>query len=110
MDSDYPDEDDFLIPPGQLEKAELDEEVVMQPEDEEVNMPASQIESVKNRHELKLMQIDGVMGVGIGQNDIGDDAITVYLRSATDKAKIPTELDGYPVTTEITGEIDAQQN
>jgi hypothetical protein len=53
------------------------------------------------------MAIDGVEGVGVGRNGIGDDAIIVYLRSDDVKARIPRSIDGYPVETKVTGIIDA---
>ena len=57
--------------------------------------------------ERKLLAIDGVLGVGFGQDETGEDAVTVYLRDQSVSKNIPEELDGYPVVLEITGEIDA---
>jgi hypothetical protein len=53
------------------------------------------------------MAIDGVEGVGVGRNSIGDDAIIVYLRTDDVKASLPRSIDGYPVETKVTGIIDA---
>jgi len=68
---------------------------------------SSPVQHVKQRHEQELMAIDGVEGVGVGRNSIGDDAILVYLRSDDIKARIPRTIDGYPVETKVTGIIDA---
>jgi len=53
------------------------------------------------------MSIDGVEGVGIGKNPIGDDAILVYLRDDGARKRVPASIEGYPVETIITGVIDA---
>jgi len=66
------------------------------------------IQHAKDSHEHQLMAIDGVEGVGIGRNSIGDDAIIVYLRSEDVKKRIPREIAGHPVETKVTGIIDAQ--
>lgn len=76
--------------------------------DEETEvMPQSEIERVRIKHEAALLAIDGVVGIGIGSNEIGDDAIVVYLRDKQTQSSIPDELEGFPVQTEITGEFDA---
>jgi hypothetical protein len=77
--------------------------------DEETNTAsgASGLEYVKRNHEGQLMSIEGVEGVGIGQNEIGDAAIIVYLRSEDVKKRLPRTIEGHPVVTHITGPIDA---
>jgi len=67
----------------------------------------SQVETVLARHERMLMAIDGVMGIGVGRTPIGNDAIVLYLRDASVKQQVPTQIEGYPVETTVTGEIDA---
>ena len=74
----------------------------------EASTSSSPIEHVKQSHEDRLMAIEGVEGVGIGRNSIGDDAIIVYLRSEDVKARIPSDIDGHPVETKVTGIIEAQ--
>lgn len=69
---------------------------------------SSAIEQVKESHEQQLMAIEGVEGVGIGQNSIGDEAIIVYLRTADVHSRIPRTIDGYPVETKVTGIIEAE--
>ncbi|MEE9131482.1 MAG: hypothetical protein V3T84_15805 [Phycisphaerales bacterium] len=92
-----------------LELEEL-EEVDVSGQDEEADiMPQSEIERVRMKHETALLAIDGVVGIGIGSNEIGDDAIVVYLRDEQTQRSIPDELEGFPVQTQITGEFDAYQ-
>lgn len=67
----------------------------------------SAIERIKQVHERELLTIDGVEGVGIGQNEIGDKVILVYLRDAETVNKIPQNIEGFEVRTQITGVIDA---
>lgn len=70
-------------------------------------MPASEIERVKQKHEQRLLAIEGVVGIGITTNEIGDDAIAIYLRAADAAGRIPNTLDGFPVITEVSGEFEA---
>lgn len=69
--------------------------------------PQSEIERVKQQHEAKLLATDGVVGVGISRNQIGDDVIVVYLRDRSAQKHIPTQLENFAVVTEVTGQIDA---
>ena len=55
------------------------------------------------------MAIDGVEGVSLGQTAIGGEALVVYLRDASVKRRVPSQVDGYPVETSITGQIDIQR-
>jgi hypothetical protein len=59
------------------------------------------------RHADELMAIDGVEGTGVGRNGVGDDAIVVYLRDASVRSRVPSEIEGYPVEPSVTGVIDA---
>ena len=61
----------------------------------------------KTRNEGRLLAIKGVKGVGIGRNAIGDDAIVVFLVDDSVGRQLPAEVDGFPVETVVTGEIDA---
>ena len=65
------------------------------------------IAAVRDRHESELMAIDGVVGVALGRNEIGDDAILVYLRDPSVRERLPRTLEDVPVQTEVTGPIDA---
>ncbi len=69
--------------------------------------PQSQIERVKQKHEQRLLSIDGVVGVGIQRNEIGQEVIVVYLRDAGVQKSIPSNLEGFVVKTEVTGFFDA---
>jgi hypothetical protein len=54
----------------------------------------------------RLLQLEGVTGVGSGRGPTGDDAIIVYVRRASDRVRIPKSVSGIPVITEVTGEIE----
>ncbi len=60
-----------------------------------------------DKFEQRLLAINGVVGVGFGRDDTGEDAIIVYLRDLSVVENLPEELDGYPIVPEVTGEIDA---
>lgn len=66
------------------------------------------IEEVLARHEEELMRIPGVNGVGIGERQ-GQPVILVMLdRPASElPARIPSEIEGVPVETEVIGEVTA---
>jgi len=68
-----------------------------------------EILEVKNRHEDELMAINGVVGVGIGECN-GLPCIVVYLEDDSEelKSRIPEWVEGFPITTEVTGPIEAQ--
>jgi hypothetical protein len=83
------------------------EEAAMPYAPEESSEPRTAIQQAKHSHERELLAIDGVEGVGIGRNSIGDDAIILYLRSEDVKTRIPHNIGGYPVETKVTGIIDA---
>jgi hypothetical protein len=86
-----------------------------EPESAEVEynpaQPSSSAQSavalVLARHADELMAIDGVEGTGVGRNDVGNDAIVVYLRDASVRSRVPSEIEGHPVETSVTGVIDA---
>jgi hypothetical protein len=62
---------------------------------------------VLNKHRVMLMAIDGVLGVGLGQDRVGNDAIVAYVRDQGVAKSLPRELDGLSVQIEVTGPIDA---
>lgn len=64
---------------------------------------------VKQRHELRLMEIEGVQGVGLGE-DAGRYEIRVYVDRDRPELheRIPPELEHVPVVLEATGELWAQ--
>ncbi len=65
------------------------------------------IELIKRKHEARLLGMEGVTGVGIGTDDIGNAVIFVYVRDASVSRNIPPDLDGINVKMQVTGEIDA---
>ena len=65
---------------------------------------------MKLAHEAQLLALPGVVGVGIGENEIGDEAIVVYLEEQAAAAKLPADIESVPVIWEVTGPIDAQGN
>jgi hypothetical protein len=67
------------------------------------------LEAAKRRNERALMAIDGVEGVSLGQTAIGKEALVVYLRDSSVKRRVPLQVEGYPVETSITGQIDIQR-
>ena len=71
------------------------------------NEEPSAVSSIKQKHEARLMAIDGVEGVGIGQDQIGDEAIVVYARDSGVADRLPRELDGVSLQIVVTGPIEA---
>jgi hypothetical protein len=68
--------------------------------------PASAITGVKERNEAGLFAIDGVEGVGIGRDEIGRDALLVFVRDRAVESHLPSEIEGFPVIVEVTGVIE----
>ena len=68
------------------------------------------IKDVKARYEAQLLQIPGVVSVGIGRAEGGQPAIIIGLEGPDPEteSKLPTSLEGYPVRIQITGKIKAQ--
>lgn len=69
------------------------------------------IEQVKAKHELELMGIDGVEGVGIGEEK-NELFLKVYVAKLTRKVKeqVPEQVEGYPVRIEVSGEFRARSH
>jgi hypothetical protein len=66
------------------------------------------IKSVKARYTMSLMEIKGVVGVGIGK-EREEEIIVVMVKKRTRsiEKKIPPEIEGYKISILITGEIKA---
>ena len=64
-------------------------------------------DKVKEKQRASLMAIDGVEGVGTGQDAIGNEAIVVYVRDQEAAKRVPRTVDGMKVVVQITGPIDA---
>ncbi len=76
---------------------------------EDSKMPKS-IKDVKTQHEERLLQLPGVVMVGIGQDENRNPAIIVGLErpDPETESQLPALLDGYPVVVRIVGRIKAQ--
>jgi hypothetical protein len=74
----------------------------------EANMPT--INDVKAQHQARLLKLPGVISVGIGQDEDGNPAIIVGLEGPNPEtqAKLPDELEGYPVRVRTVGRVKAQ--
>ena len=71
---------------------------------------SSSLKDVKARHASRMLQLPGVVSVGIGRNEKGEPAIVVGLvdpHSETE-SQLPQRLEGYPVVTRIVGRIKAR--
>jgi hypothetical protein len=69
---------------------------------------ARRIQDVKERNEAKLMSIDDVVGVAIGEKD-KKPCLIVYVAKASPKLTnaIPKEIEGFEVLIEESGEFVA---
>jgi len=67
------------------------------------------IERVRTRCESQWMNLEGVVGVGIGETRQGKPMIIVYVEAITEELKkaIPTRVDGFDVSIAETGELEA---
>ena len=65
------------------------------------------ITAVQEAHTKELMDLPGVVGVYLGALENGSACIVVMVKKKTPELvqRIPTSLEGYPVTIEETGEI-----
>jgi hypothetical protein len=74
-----------------------------------VNAPRRPITEVLAEHTLKLMATPGVVGTAESKLANGSPSILVLVVRLTPELRqsIPTELDGYPVVIEESGEIKA---
>jgi hypothetical protein len=66
-----------------------------------------EIEAVRRRHEKDLISIDGILGISVGRTPTGEDALVLYLRDPSVRSLVPSEIEGHPVQTIVTGTIDA---
>lgn len=76
---------------------------------EEETMPST-IQEVKARNSERLLELPGVVSVGIGKNSAGEPAIIIGLDGPRPETfdRLPTELEGYSVHTRILGQVRAQ--
>ena len=73
-------------------------------------MAAPTIEAVLKEHTDEWMSIPGVVGTGIGECE-GKACIRILVAKKTPELlqKIPSELEGFVVDVEETGEIEARE-
>ena len=74
-------------------------------------MPKVGILQVLQEHEDELMDIPGVVGLGIGQSEAtGEQYLSVLVDAMTPQllTSLPTQLDGFEVKTRVAGPIQAQ--
>jgi hypothetical protein len=67
----------------------------------------SALAAVRDRNEARLLAVDGVKGVGIGRNQIGQDALVIYIVDQSVSDRLPRTIEKFPVVLQVTGEIEA---
>lgn len=75
------------------------------------NMGAAEtIKDVKAKHEAQLLAMQGVVSVGIGQDDKGQAVIVIGVDSKgiLDSVNFPQQLEGYPVMVQFIGPVRAR--
>ncbi|MGH8430383.1 MAG: hypothetical protein ACREUF_08275, partial [Solimonas sp.] len=55
------------------------------------------IEQVKQAHEMEWMRIPGVEGVGIGQDELGNPSILIYVSSKETEQRLPKSVAGHRI-------------
>ena len=86
---------------------EISENAEMPAPSLEESAPDSRMGSVRARHEAALLAIDGVTGLDITVSDAGEPIFVIYVRDKQVASRLPRDLEGYPVTTQVTGPITA---
>lgn len=71
-------------------------------------MPQKTIEQVQQEHTGQWMAIPGVEGTAIGLSE-GKSCITIFtsIKAEEIRAKIPSQVEGYPVVIKETGTFRA---
>ncbi len=59
--------------------------------------------AIKERHSPALLKMQGVYGVGLQQDEGGNHKLVVMADATAERAKLPTEIEGLPVSLEQTG-------
>ncbi len=62
---------------------------------------------VKEQHANQLLEVSGVVGVGVGRNGGGNAAIIIFTETRGVRG-LPTTLDGVPVITQFSGTFYAE--
>jgi hypothetical protein len=71
---------------------------------------ANSVGEVLARNHDRLMQTEGVVMVGEGEDEIGRPAIVVGVKSRHQLAGIPKQIDGVRIMGWVVGEVDALSN
>jgi hypothetical protein len=93
-------------PPAMPSVAELQQQAARARVDARIQA----LKLIQARHEVRLLSIPGVRGVGIGSNAAGDDlALMVFCEKLTDRLRkaLPTEIEGRSVRLIETGSFFA---
>ena len=82
----------------------------MQPVTGSLSVPSS-IQEVKRKHTENLLELPGVVSVGIGLDSEGCPAILVGLDRPHPEtcAALPRLLDGYPLCIQVAGTVGAMK-
>lgn len=77
------------------------------PIESEAVVSGRDISRVMNDHVARLMTIEGVTGVGLGELEDKTPCIIVLIVEKTEELseKIPSTLEGHPVSLLVSGEI-----
>lgn len=62
-----------------------------------------QARAIKERHSPALLKMQGVYGVGLHQDKAGNQKLVIMADATAERAKLPTEIEGLPVSLEETG-------
>ena len=71
---------------------------------------ASEANAIKRRHSGTLLSLPGVHGVGLHEDEAGNQSLVVLVDAGADLSKLPADIEGLPVTTETTGPFTPLQN
>jgi len=68
-----------------------------------VRITEEQARAIKERHSPVLLKMRGVYGVGLQQDEAGNHKLVVMADATAERTKLPTEIEGLPVSLEETG-------
>ncbi len=61
-----------------------------------------QAKAIKERHSPALLKMQGVYGVGLQRDKAGNQKLVIMADATAERAKLPTEIEGLPVSLEET--------
>ena len=61
----------------------------------------------KAKYAQMLMEVPGVIGVGVGKVDSGNFCVVIYTTGTDDLPGRPRQLDGVPVRLDVSGAVHA---